>query len=130
MVTVKEVSELTSKVVEALKPIGDKIGQGAKAVYIMAVKDAFITGILSAVYCGLSVIVFLWAALSITGNVAAATNSDNSEGVQVFSVVKTIFCGAAMLISFLTFTGYIGEAFHYLLNPEYMALKDLLKTLK
>jgi len=108
----------TKEVIEALKPLEEKLGQSAQAVYAMSVKDAVITGKIELAACTvLGVFVLLGVFILIM-----ATVTKDSD--MVGPAVALIFvCGL-----FLFVVG--ADSAHNIYNPEYMGIKDLLDQIQ
>lgn len=122
-----DVNQLAVQLKEALEPLAKKLGQGVEAVYAMAVKDAWITGVQNAVECLLilafgifgTVMLFKWA------------NHIIKEGWDETSWLPFVLVGLAFLFFVVGAGVYCFEtSLHYCLNPQYMALKDLLHAIK
>lgn len=124
-----DVNELTKQLIDALKPVADKLGQGAEHVYMIAVKDAYVTGLASSAYCLIATILFFTCAYFIirwskAGNAEDWDHSTEGYGIGIF---------IASCIGFICFwvaCSYLSDALHYTINPEYMALKDMLAAVK
>ena len=111
-----DLAGLAKQVIDALKPLADKIGQGGEAVYRMAVKDVMITGQIQGCFSGLLAIIFV-------GAVIGAFFEKKETGD--FAICGIICFGCVFLLS-LVFPDFM----HNYYNPEYMALKELLKTVR
>ena len=109
------------EVVDALKPIAQKIGEGAEAVYKMAVKDAYITGVESTIYSVLGLLGFFFGVGFFF--YALGIFKKDTDYFPLFFV--SIVSGA---VGFLVFVSNISPALHNLLNPEYQALVGILHT--
>ncbi len=152
--TLDDVQEVSKQLIEALKPVAQKIGEGGVAVYKMAVKDAFITGIENWINMGLG-LMFLFIPIAVWQCIkkkkvpipqadqndpvmiarfegmyeAAVTHNRLLEDDSRFVIIliTSIVCVMFALMCILT---NISNALHYTFNPEYMALKDLLAAIK
>lgn len=119
-----DINKMAEEIGLAIKPLADKIGQGAEAIYKMAVKDAYIYGVESWVFSAVSLLVILILARMSYWFFTKYEKDQDSDWL-----VGTWIFG---LISFgLVFVclSWFDSAIHYQLNPEYMALKDFLNTL-
>lgn len=119
----QDLKELTGQVIEALKPIAQKIGQGAEAVYRMAVKDAFITGVESWIWVGVGV-------FSMTILVFLACHLMKDKDGEVLWETCIPVCFILVMFGFVAVVINLGAALHCTFNPEYAALKDLLRAVK
>jgi hypothetical protein len=140
-----DVAKLAQQVIDALRPLAQKIGEGADVVYHLAVKDAFITGVEDWMYVAFGVLLLLqpiWV-FKLTAPRTKKTSlrdgaraDDASAYTSKAELSESQFAVRAMSMSLglllgLCLVGFdIGPALHYTLNPEYMALKDLLVTIK
>lgn len=115
------IEELAKQVIEALKSLASKIGQGAEAVYRMAVKDAFINGMEDLFWA-----VFGVCLLTIVPWKLSKWWGDPEIDKQMPSIMGSIF---ALLIGGVILMSSLGGALHNIFNPEYMALKDLLASI-
>ena len=139
------VKELSSQLIDALKPVAQKLGEGAASIYHMAVKDALISGIESWIYVGLGLALYVlpivaykvtWRKKKVPVRDGAISEDKSSfkeeyefdDDARLASVIIPLI--AAGIFGTLTIVLNIGSALHYTLNPEYMALKDLLNTVK
>lgn len=114
-----DANDLANQIILALKPLADKLGQGAGQVYKLAVKDAYITG---------------WEEIIISGFFFLLMTGIDIYLVQQYRKTKSSeFMG---VMAFITFIGLIitiptaCSAFHNLLNPEYAGLTELLQKLR
>jgi hypothetical protein len=150
--TVDDVKELSTELINALKPVAQKIGDGAEAIYKMAVKDAVITGIEHWLVVAFGLMLYavpliVWLILKKKKMPENPTPKDpvmtaKFEGMYrwiyehnnrfdsdtVFAIINVsliIVVFGSILIAF-----NLGDALHYTFNPEYMALKDLLRAVK
>lgn len=105
--------------VEALQPLADKLGEGAAHLYELAVRQAFIDGIvygtiwlLGAVALAVSTILFF-----------RSKNDDVAEAAGIFIVF-----GGAIFLIFGTWAGV--TAINALANPEYYAIQQLLESVR
>ncbi len=151
--TVDDVKELSTELINALKPVAQKIGDGAEAIYKMAVKDAVITGIENwiAVAFGLmlyAVPLIVWLIIKKKKMPENPTPKDPVMTAKFEGMYRLIYEHnnrfdsetAFAIISVSLITGFVfgsmliafnlGDALHYTFNPEYMALKDLLRAVK
>lgn len=126
-----EMIALGKELKEALAPLAEKIGQGAGHVYALAVREAFITGVASGIYCVLSLVVFITCMVVITKTwkkhllaVAEKEKQDWNNGEQILCTALGSCFG---LIALILFFANINTVIHYLSNPEYAALRDLVK---
>jgi len=119
--------EVSKQVIEALKPLAAKLGQTAEALFRMAVKDAFITGIESAIYMGigLALLFSLFFVVPVFVREFRKQSSEMSEGVVAISIIYSLL---ALSAGFGLFLANLSSALHNLINPEYMALVNILHT--
>lgn len=120
MSDLKEAADLTKELIDALKPLADKLGQGAEHIYALAVKDVWISGIEAFIWAGVVVLLNLIYFLLI-GKKVDWDDTDSYAPFIVFGIVL-------VLVSCLIFGSLLDAGLHDTFNPEYVALKDLLKT--
>jgi len=116
--TVGDVTQATREIIEALKPLASKIGESAEVVYHMAVKDALISGYVQLAACSF---------FGVMGVVVVAVGvwAIAKEKIDVF-----LPCLFASVIPAMIIAMTLPNCLHNLLNPEYMALRDLLNHVK
>lgn len=121
--SLQEYKDLAKDVIKALKPIAEKIGQGAEEIYKMAVLDVFIDGVFCLILVVFGALLLIWAykrRSRWTEEMKKEWISRN-DSVFVFQVVL-IVAGTGL------FFGPMYYGLHCLLNPQYIALKDLLHS--
>lgn len=113
-----DVNQLANQLKEALGPLADKLGKSAEVVYSMAVKDALITG--HNLKVGVCLMAFGFVCSVIIFFIGIGKDS---EAASMLGFV-------GMGISALLLMMFYPDMTHHLQNPEYMALKDLLKSVR
>jgi len=114
-----------------LAPLAEKIGQGAEHVYALAVREAFVTGVASGIYCILSLATFITCMIIISKSwkkhLLAVAEKEKKYWENNEQILCTALGSCFGLIALVTFFSNIDTAIHYLSNPEYAALRDLVK---
>ena len=150
--TIEDVRQVSQEVIEALKPIAQKLGEGAEAIYKMAVKDAIITGVEHGLYMvsGTLLLFFPLLIWQVIKKKEVPERPDSKDPVMIAKFERmyreatnhaALFEGArapimlvavtvCCLIGLCIINVNLGTTLHYLFNPEYMALKELLSSIK
>jgi hypothetical protein len=120
-----DVRSMTSDLKEALTPLAVKLGQGAEHLYRLAVRQSYVEGWISLTTCICMLILNFVAYKIYHYGMRLIDKCDSSNPGPLFIVVFSC-------IGICAFTGIFFEAFpdaiRYMGNPEYMAIKDLLKA--
>lgn len=108
------------RVIDALQPLADKIGEGAEVVWEAAIQQSIITGWFSLISAGIFGAITL--VLVLGGMWIAKDGPDPFDGVA-FAIVVLLIGGTLTAIM-----GY--QATTHLLNPEWQAIQSLAEQVK
>ena len=107
----------TQQVIEALRPVAEKIGTASEKIYASAVKDCVITGNIQIMW------VWVFATIAVSSLVFCIWSHKNDKDDERFF---SFF--AVILFVCLSFAMYTC-AQHNILNPEYAAFKNICSSL-
>lgn len=116
------------KIIDALQPIGEKIGEGATHLYEVAVRESFIHGFSNLFWMGISlifIVVGLWKVPKFYRKGAEAPRGSDEEDVNF---ILALVLGALAIIAVPVFVMNGMYAIHNLGNPEFQALKYILEA--
>ena len=122
-----DVNQLADQVISALKPLAEKLGKGADALYQLAVKDARITGWQSLVE--LVVLALLsWYIIRLLFKWGRAIQDGSWDGISwlFLGICAVGIVAGDFVIGMILFE----STAHYLFNPEYMAVQEVIKLVK
>ena len=125
--------ETVKAIGEALKPLADKLGQGAAHIYEVFVKQQYVTGVAFLIWGGLALLLAVTAAgigLSFYKKWSTLKAEDAGwERTETPGTVAVVTSVATFLL-LVVMTGFAASGVMHLLNPEYYAIQDVLCTVK
>lgn len=116
------------RIIEELRPVAEKLGEGAVEVYKLAVRQALIEGLSSGIVClmlfgltfgGVMIARYLWRKSEAQSSSYTAENFRMGGILTLVASVVTLIIGVVYLI----------EALQYVLNPKWAAVEQILKAL-
>lgn len=123
-----EVAQTTKEVIEvvttALQPLAEKLGTTAQYIWGLQVKQAYVDGFVALAY-------FLFGAMMIVGSIRIFYKLfDNSK--KAIEDEGFLFVGSivSLFIGFIFCASWFSTILNCFINPEYYALKQLIKLVK
>lgn len=149
-------NETLDRLIDALEPVADKLGQGAEHVYRLAVRDALITGV-NHTLVGLLFFAVAFAFLRLArswhkkaealeqayedAKAELKRKEEANPGSYQGMVHRSDYrptdegqwkwgCYAVAAVSVLVGLIFAQNAVYYLINPEYQAIQSLLESVR
>lgn len=104
-------NEQIKQIIEALRPLADKFGQGADQFFLLAVKQVYISAVENLLW-----LVLFSLPLKMLFRLAKNENLDETE--RVFSGLGIVICFALIIVC-------VGFLVENIFNPEYQALLNI-----
>jgi len=115
-------NEQLQMIFDKLDQIGSKLGESAETIWPWFIKQQYIDGYYSlVVFILLPIILFFTLRYSIK-----RITKDNDDGFAVMGFVISFFLSMPFIVLLIN----IGCILSQILNPEYSALKDLLRMVR
>lgn len=129
-------NETTTQINNIIDNLAEKLGVAAERLYPLLVKQAFIDGVMSIVYCLICAAVIFVAVkyclyLFVKKNGGNDTGWDIAceNGIDTFVVLMIAVTITASLAATVAFCINLPTAINALANPEWYAIKKILKSL-
>lgn len=114
-----------------LTALAEKLGTTVEYLWSVLLKQAYIEGILNIIYCIITIIIFI-----VSYKYAKYFSSkwkewnDNYEAEEIFpTIILVILIVSTLIVLGMTIFQFIPTAITTFNNPEYWALKEILKQL-
>lgn len=119
--------EIVDRIIEELRPLADKLGEGAEFLWRTLMLQIYVRGIVSAILC----LTIIGLYIKFVPRAYKAFR-DGGTGVYSWTAEKTVGCwgvfggGIATALSFIFLITY---SIPRLINPAYYALHEILRTI-
>lgn len=114
-----------------MQQIAEKIGEGGQFMFALAVRNAYVTGVNYLIHCIIQIIiavVFYKSLVYINDRIEFSKLANDDKAFIVF-IEFLVFC-CVLVPTIVCFISNISNALPYLINPEYMALMDIIEKFK
>ena len=117
------------KIAEVLQQLATKLGTTVELLWAVLIKQATIEGYIALFWCGIGILLLI--STYFVHRICAKERKELSygdsyyENSDYFLAIVPVLMGIA---GFVMASVFIGQAFSYLNNPEYWALKEILKA--
>lgn len=119
----EDTKQTVEYVIGRLQAAAESLEPGARHVYEVLVRQAWITGLVDTAMCVGGLVAFVSLLRWLPRNWDRVERA--GDGAVIATIVMSICVGIAAIISFVCF----GQSLAHLVNPEYYALKDILGAL-
>lgn len=115
------------EIIRLLDELGQRLTPAGEYAFSLAVRQQVIDGAVWLIGMGVT---FIIGAILVIASVRNPNFKDDWSGPNITWLILTWMVGIAFLIlTFIIFALGVGTNVSRLLNPEYMALRDLMQTL-
>lgn len=116
-------------IIDAVKPLADKIGEGAAHLYTIYVRQAYIEGV-TFLSVGIPSALLIMGVSIVFFNFGKKIPQDYA-GDMKDSAIFLYFVSAILFITgFIVLIVCATNGIQYLLNPEYQAVQNIINTVK
>lgn len=116
--------ETVDSIINAIKPVAEKIGEGAAHLYEIYVKQMFAEGLAGLIASGVVVIIII---IGIVAWKKYAAKPDADDDVLAMTAV---FGGMISLFALVMVMAFLTTNLTMIINPEYHAVQRILETVK
>ncbi len=115
-------------IIEEIKPgleiLAEKMGQGGMYAFELAVRQQYVDGVIGLFWGIIGLVTLIVYAISFKGFYGWVQRGDGDGGREVIMILTTIF---TVIFGLLAFTFGMTTAITHFLNPEWQAIKDIVK---
>lgn len=118
-------NETAQTIITAIKPIADKIGQGAQHLYEIYVKQQYISGINELIFgCGMGLVLLITGVVVFRLGLKSSQNDkyeydDWPLGIMIAGPIVGLL-GLILIVAFGS------DGIQHIINPEYFAIEDII----
>lgn len=124
----------TKIVLDFLSKLGEQISSNAQLIFQIYAQQAYIDGVVSLIFSGISLLIFTLCVFGIV-KFGSLRKQKMKKGEYDYRSLEPTGAGLAfswifLVISFLFFIGMLSVGLKEIMNPEYYALQDVIRTIK